>query len=299
MPDLHQNGLLLLNQDSLIPDEEPSLRMYDKAGLKIEKLSPEETSKRWSQIKTTDLDHVLYDPYSGYLKAREGCFAVVKLFEKEGGKFIEQQATQETIQGGKISSVTLSDGTKLEADNFVFACGPWITRQFPEITKKIKITRQGYFFFASPPGEADHMENRLPCWLNRPSDGILAYGIPGNTHRGFKVALTLADDITNTFDTYNRYLKPEELANAQQVLAARFPKMAGRPVIEQRVCQYTETPDKNFILDQHPDADNLWIIGGGSGHGYKHGAAFGEIAANTITGEKALLEKFTLKRLLI
>jgi len=58
--------------------------------------------------------------------------------------------------------------------------------------------------------------------------------------------------------------------------------MKNAPLIETRVCQYEQTSDSNFILDRHPRIDNVWLLGGGSGHGFKHGPALGEMMAELI-----------------
>ncbi len=296
---LHQNGLLVFVTNSKDESIEAAIPMYKKAGLLLEKLTAVDAAKRWPQVNTSDLDHVMFDPVAGYLLARKGCNAVRDLFVKEGGKFIQQQVKEYAVKSGKCNSVTLYDSTILEADEFVFACGPWLVRLFPEITARIKITRQPVFYFASPPGESDLMENKLPVWFNMDTKGIVnLYGIPGNEYRGFKAAPELTDVITDKFDTYHRYWKPEELKFTQDIVAGRFPKMAGRPLIEERVCQYTETPDSDFIFDRHPQVGNLWILGGGSGHGYKMGASLGELAAAIIAREKNIHPTFSLSRLL-
>jgi glycine/D-amino acid oxidase-like deaminating enzyme len=296
---LHQNGLLVFVPVKKDESVEAAIPMYKKAGLVFEKFSAGDAAKRWPQVNTADLDHVMFDPVAGILLARKGCNAVCDLFEKEGGKFMQQQAKDYAVKSGKCKAVTLYDGTMLEADEFVFACGPWLVRLFPEITGKLKVTRQVVFFFASPPGESDLMENKLPVWFNMDTKGVVnLYGIPGNEYRGFKAAPELKDVITDRFDTYSRFWKPEELKYTQEIVALRFPKMAGRPLIENRVCQYTETPDSDFIFDRHPGVENLWILGGGSGHGYKMGASLGELAAAIIIGEKNIHPTFALSRLL-
>jgi glycine/D-amino acid oxidase-like deaminating enzyme len=297
---LHQNGLLLFNYPSSKAESEVAVAIYKKAGLPLEKISLDDAVKRWPQIGTEGLDHVMYDPTAGYLDARKGCQAVCDLFVKEGGTFLQQQVKQESIKGGKATSVTLANGNVLEADQFLFACGPWLTRLFPELTKKLAVTRALVFFFASPAGHSDLMENKLPTWMDRDMAGpFRSFGVPGSDFRGFKLGLTPPDNnVTDRFDTYHRSIKPEELDMALTVIARRFPKMVGQPLIEQRVCQYTSTPDTDFILDTHPEASNLWVMGGDSGHGYKQGASFGEIAANTVAGEREKLEKFGLKRLI-
>ncbi|GAB3886771.1 NAD(P)/FAD-dependent oxidoreductase [Spirosoma agri] len=297
---LHQNGLLLFNYPSSKAESDSAVAIYKKAGLPLEKVSLADAVKRWPQIGTDGLDHVMYDPTAGYLDARKGCQAVCNLFVKEGGTVLQKQVKQASMKGGKATSVSLTDGSVLEADQFVFACGPWLVRLFPELTKKLKVTRALCFFFASPSGQADLVENKLPTWMDRDMDGpFRSFGVPGSDFRGFKVGLTPPDNnVTDRFDTYHRYAKPEELELALNVLAKRFPKMVGQPLIEQRVCQYTSTPDTDFILDTHPEADNLWVMGGDSGHGYKQGASFGEMAAQSIDGKLEKLSKFALKRLI-
>ncbi|QDK81385.1 FAD-dependent oxidoreductase [Spirosoma sp. KCTC 42546] len=297
---LHQNGLLLFNYPSSKAESEAAVSIYKKAGLPLEKVSLDEAVKRWPQIGLDGLDHVMYDPTAGYLDARKGCQAVRDLFVKEGGTFLQQQVKQEAIKGGKATSITLANGTVLEADQFLFACGPWVTRLFPELTKKLIVTRALVFFFASPAGQSDFMENKLPTWMDRDMAGpFRSFGVPGSDFRGFKLGLTPPDNnVTDRFDTYNRFVKPEEFELALGVIKRRFPKMVGQPLIEQRVCQVTMTPDSDFILDTHPEADNLWVMGGDSGHGYKQGASFGEIAANTIAGEQDKIKQFALTRLL-
>jgi sarcosine oxidase len=297
----HQNGLILFNYKESTTETETAIPMYKKANLILEKVSIADALKRWPQIRTDGLNHVMFDPQAGYLEARKGCMAVFDLFIKEGGTFIQQKVEKEFIASGKASSITLGDGRKLEADSFIFACGPWLTRLFPELTKKLKVTRALEIFYSSPPTLSDLMENRLPTWMDRDLDGpFRSFGVPGSSYRGFKIGLTPPADnnVTDRFDTYDRVVKPEELAIVQKVIAMRFPKLVGQPVIEQRVCQYTLTPDTDLILDQHPQASNLWVMGGDSGHGYKLGASFGEMAASAVLGEAKVNSLFALKRLL-
>lgn len=296
---LVQNGLLVFVTQEKDPSVEASIQMYKNAGLSFEKWSAKDAAKKWPQINTADLNHVMFDETAGYLLSRKGCQEVSDLFVKEGGKYVQHQVKDYRLNAGKCTDITLSDGTKMEADEFLFAPGPWMIRLFPSLSKKIRITRQVVFYFAPPDGESDIMDNKLPCWFNINSKGVVdLYGIPGNEHRGFKAAGELTDVINDKFDTYDRYYKPEELKFVQDIVARRFPKMKGRPLIEDRVCQYTETPDSDFILDKHPEAKNLWILGGGSGHGYKMGASMGELATQMIAGEKDIHPTFAISRLL-
>ena len=121
------------------------------------------------------------------------------------------------------------------------------------------------------------------------------YGIPGNQGRGLKVA---SDVRGSPFDPTSgeRTHTEEGLQAARGYLEFRFPSMRGAPLLESRVCQYEQTRDGHFILDRHPEARNVWIAGGGSGHGFKHGPALGEMAARMLLEVLPPCAEFALSR---
>lgn len=184
-----------------------------------------------------------------------------------------------------MGPLALSNGTTFLADHYVFACGPWLGRLFPDIIGGLlRPTRQEVFFFGAPPGDVRYSEGQMPAWIDHSSD-ILYYGTPGSDHRSFKAA----DDSRgpDCDPTSQERLASAEMARQIRAhVEFRFPGLKGAPIVESRVCQYEQTPDENFIMDRHPQAANAWIVGGGSGHGYKHGPAVGEIAAQMILGAK-------------
>jgi glycine/D-amino acid oxidase-like deaminating enzyme len=95
-----------------------------------------------------------------------------------------------------------------------------------------------------------------------------------------------------------REVPRERLSAARDYLRMRFPAMDGAPLLESRVCQYENSTDHNFILDRHPEAENVWIVGGGSGHGFKHGPVIGEMVADAVLGLKQPPAEMGLARLL-
>jgi glycine/D-amino acid oxidase-like deaminating enzyme len=95
-----------------------------------------------------------------------------------------------------------------------------------------------------------------------------------------------------------REISEQGLAAARAYLRLRFPDLTDAPLVESRVCQYENSTDQNFILDHHPEAQNVWIVGGGSGHGFKHGPAFGEMVSAAVLGLKSPPVEFKLDRLL-
>jgi len=134
------------------------------------------------------------------------------------------------------------------------------------------------FFFGTPPG-GEFSANKLPVWGDR--RGQFMYGIPDHDGRGFKVG---DDSRGPEFDPTlgERCVSSESLKSVRAYLAFRFPKMKDPPLIETRVCQYENTPDNHFIIDRHPADEKLWIVGGGSGHGFKHGPVVGKMVAKLV-----------------
>ena len=235
-----------------------------------------------------------WEPQAGYLLARRGCQAVADAFVREGGTYRVAHAEPGPISGGSMRGVRLSDGSVLQADRYVFACGPWLGRVFPEVVgDRVRPTRQEVFFFGTPPGDARFDAGALPAWADRGEAPW--YGIPGNERRGFKLAL---DQPGPDFDPTDgeRLPAPAALRAARDYLAFRFPALAGAPLLEARVCQYERTPDADLLIDQHPEAENVWLVGGGSGHGYKLGPAVGEHAAERALGEQPVEPVFQLSR---
>ncbi len=268
-------------------------------GLPAEKIEPAEAARRYPGVSFEGVRHVYSEQEAGYLSARRACQAVARAVVAEGGELVTAAARPGPIEttaadGARMASVRLSDGTDLQADAFVFACGPWLGELFPEaIGRRILPTRQDVFYFGVPPGETRFGDDRFPVWVD--FGERIFYGIPGNEHRGFKVA---DDSHGEPVDPTLLERTPDRrnLDRARAVLAERFPALAGAPLVETRTCQYESTPDGHYLIDRHPEAANAWLLGGGSGHGFKLGPALGERMAEWVLGREEPLARFALAR---
>jgi len=295
---LHRTGVLWMISSPDDAYERGSLAMLREAKIKFQELSPREMKKRWPQINFSGVRWGIYEPECGYLDARASCQAVVDAFIAGGGTYRQLAVLPERLESaGKNSTLrnlNLSDGSRLQADYYIFACGPWLGKLFPQtLGHLIRPTKQDIFFFGVPAGDSRFTDPHLPVWgdhLSGNHANRFFYGIPGADHRGFKVA---DDTRGRTFDPTSgeRVVSQATLKRVLEYVAFRFPAMKDAPLIETRVCQYEQTPDSNFIVDRHPRMNNVWILGGGSGHGFKHGPALGEIAADLIlrNGEAEVL----------
>src|SRR6202162_2201462 len=280
---LHQSGVLWMVTAGDDHFERESLPELRDAGIVYQELSVQEMTTRWPQINLEGVHWGIHEPAGGFLTARVACQAVLDGFLAEGGEY-RQAAVVSRELDGKWDSLSLSDGSKLEADQYLFACGPWLGKLFPEtVGNHIRPTKQDVFFFGAPAGDDRFSEAKLPVWADHRDRFI--YGIPGNQGRGFKVA----DDTRGPeFDPTSgkRTVSVEGLKAIRDYVAFRFPALKDAPLLETRVCQYENSPDNHLIIDRHPAAKNVWLVGGGSGHGFKHGPALGEMVAEWVVENK-------------
>ena len=274
--------------------ETPSLPLLDAEGLKYEKMTTDEAARQYPQMRFDGVRWVLREKDAGYLLARQSCQLVLKSFLEEGGEFLTAQAMPGGSASGRMDSVALQDGSRLQADQYVFACGPWLARMFPGLREDlIRPTRQEVFFFGVPAGDSRFTDAALPVWVDHGAS--LIYGIPGNEFRGFKIA----DDARGpAFDPTSgeRMVSREGIEAMRKFMSRRFPGMKDAPLVESRVCQYENSPDGHFVIDRLPEAGNAWIVGGGSGHGFKHGPALGEYVASILLDSAPLNPLFQLSR---
>jgi sarcosine oxidase len=291
---LHRTGVLWMASARDDSYERDSLAALRTEKIKFRQLPALQMQKRWPQINFEGIEWGIYEPECGYLDARASCRAVLDAFIAAGGTYGQTAVVGDNLESASLRSLALSDGSKLEADYYVFACGPWLGRLFPAtIGSLIQPTKQDVFFFGSPAGDDSFSEAYLPVWGDHLE--TFRYGIPGSGRRGFKIA----DDTRGPdFDPTNgeRSVSSEMLANVREYLAFRFPALKDAPLIETRVCQYEQTPDSHFVVDRHPENERIWFSGGGSGHGFKHGPAMGEMMAQLILEEQEPNSRWRLKR---
>lgn len=256
-------------------------------GIPVERLTPAEIADRWPQLRADDLAFAIFEPEGGFLMARRGVAAVARTFVAEGGRFelawADPVMTGMTaaMDGRRLLEVTTRGGISHAAETFVFAAGPWLPSLFPEVLGSlIRVTKQDVIFLGPPAGDDRFAAEALPCWLD--SEGTF-YGIPAVDGRGMKIG---PDRYGPPFDPTDgeRVVDPESVRTMRAYLAMRFPALADAPVVETRVCQYETTPDSQFIIDRHPDFDNVWLVGGGSGHGFKHGPVIGRHVVGRLRG---------------
>ncbi len=276
----HRTGVLWMADasDSSIAQTAATL---EKVGVPFEKLSRADLERRFPQIAAGPSMIGLIEPESGALVARRAVQAVVAEAVK-GGVEYATAAVVPPAGRGRVDAISTQGKGSIVADRYVFACGPWLPRLFPELlVEKIVPTRGEEFFFGPTPGDLAFAPPAMPTWIDNTTE---TFGTPDIESRGFKVGVDLHGPSFDP-DRDSRTLREDSFKFARDFLAKRFPALKDAPLLENRICQYENTTNEDFLIDRHPAFENVWLVGGGSGHGFKHGPALGEYVAKiVITG---------------
>ncbi len=286
----HQTGVLwLAHEDDPYPVK--SAESLEKIGIPFEKLTTAEVHQRFPQIGLEGISWALLEPESGALVARRAVQAVTLAAIRAGVEYL-QDAVEPPDGNGSLNEITTASGRRISAGNYVFACGAWLPKIFPDLlADRIHPTRQEVFYFGAPAGGRLFTSPELPIWIDFKDE---AYGFPDLEGRGIKIAID-RHGIEFDPDTGDRVVTSEGLAEVRRCLARRLPELKDAPVTESRVCQYENTSNGDFLIDLHPQFGNVWLVGGGSGHGFKHGPVVGEYVAARIDGNKEGIEpRFSL-----
>jgi len=286
-PELFQNtGVLWTPLAAGDPAAIRTLEAFEKCGVEYETLTPAKLVAAFPQIRYPNERHGIFEPRSGVLLARRAVSAVVEDAVRGGLKYFRDAA----LAPGR-GEVRTTSGETLRAGTILYACGPWLPKIFPSILKgRIRPTRQEVFFFGVDPGDKQFTPPAMPAWIDF-SDTLGAYSIPDIESRGFKLAF---DRHGPEFDPDSGNRQTGGIEAARAFLAQRFPALADAPILESRVCQYECTSTGDFLIDRHPDYRDVWLVGGGSGHGFKHGPAVGEHVAALIDGTAPVDSRFSL-----
>lgn len=289
LPLFHETGVLWIHEIG-DPFYEANAATLADHGVAFTRLSASELRTRYPVLRVREDEAGFFEPSGGGLMARRAVQRLAAELEAEGVTFLHGRVMPiegADARGGVLRSVTTDAGATIEAQAFVLACGPWLDRVCPDVMAgRLFVTKQEVFYFAVDRSRTAD----LPVWANLPF-----YGLPSLEGRGFKVANdTHGPEVHDVWALDRRASEAGEAA-ARDFLARRFPVLADSPLSESRVCQYENSSNGDFLLDRHPDLENVWLAGCGSGHGFKHGPAVGAHVAGLVTGTATPIERFSLE----
>lgn len=292
---------------------EPSIKrtreIWEKAKVPFEVLTPDECRYRWPQINIEEINSILYEPDAGVVRARRATQAVASIVTRAlGVKLIISRAKPGPLVDGKMHEVTLLNGDKLRADAFVWACGPWLPKTFPELlASRMRVPLGQVVYYGTPTGSDRFTFPNMPSY-NFP--GVTGWVALPEDSRGFRVRGTEfvarppaaaggpaapvgappnpnrvpTDPAQNDPDSSVRWFDINANTRQREFITRRFPDMKNAPVLETRCCHYELTSNRNFMIDLVPDTSNVWIAGGGNSEAFKSGPVIGEYVAHRVVG---------------
>ena len=278
-------------------DIENALKSANKYDIPIKKMTNDEISQKFS---------VLNPPkeYIGLLESRGGAVFVENSINHMLNTALNNGSihkyNERVVRWSKKSNYYLVETNlgNYKAEKLVFSSGAWITKLIPTLKLPIKIERQVLFWF-SPRKNPDKFKS-----INMPNsgwdldNGLSFYTMPNLENRGFKVAMHHNGEFVDP-DTLIRESNDSDLKMVRDFLEEYIPDGNGE-LIDSKVCMYTDTPDQDFLIDSHPDDENIIICSPCSGHGFKFTPAIGEICSSLIINNSTNfdLDKFSLERLI-
>jgi sarcosine oxidase len=287
LPLFHQTGVLFCFQQ-MIDYARESIEVHGRLNLPLETIDNAALRRRWPQINFDGIEFGLFEAEFGVLMARRAVEETVARFVARGGEY----ALAHAEPGANANEVFL-DGLPQRAEAIVYACGPWLPKVFPEVLgQRIFVTRQEVAFIAPPDGDDSFEASALPGWADF-NNGDLFYGMPNLEGRGFKIARD-THGVAFDPDTGDRRISENGAALLRGFADRRFPALTGRPFTEFRICQYENSSNGDFLIDRHPALDGVYLLGGGSGHGFKHGPEVGRMMAELVVHARAADARFSL-----
>ena len=243
----------------------------------VERLSPDEGARLFPSFRGDDLTFLLHEPEAGVLRAQKAIQTLAAQARAHGARIVRGRASP------RQAAVDV-DGQLLEADAVVWSCGGWLTGLFPGLVT-LTTTRQDLFFI-----DGGEPWTHAPGWVEYDA---AVYGTGDLDDLGVKgapdfegPALAPDDDLPSADPDNERWIR--------DYFARRFPALAEAPLKSSTTCRYELSPDSHFVAAPHPEHPTVYVLGGGSGHGFKHGPAMAERMAAALRGGEPMPERFKL-----
>ena len=280
---MYECGALILATQGHCDWEDATAGTFDTVGVPYYRFDRDAIRARFGQFKVDDIDYALFEPEAGLLMAHRCVLTTIKLFKDAGG------LVKRGIVTTDASERPMLDGAPIEADLIVIATGAWMSEMFPRTIKPIsKVMGINVLYTSTPDGSDQFDMEHMPCWIDH---GQGSFGIPSSEGSGVKAAVVIPNvdiDINND----ERLIEKNALSKTRHYIKHRLPGLEGQRVVDSKFNQVILTPDTHFIVDWHPEHDNVLFAGGCSGHLFKHGPVFGDFVAGVALRDYGTADRF-------
>ena len=264
-----------------------SLRSCIDNDLAHEALDSAELNRRFPGFRMPAETMAVYQPQGGLL-VPERCISAYLALAKAQGAAIhcgERALGWDVLADERVAVWT--DAGRYVAEKLVICGGAWAYKLAPQLAGLATPERQALIWLEPKRAEWFQLDS-FPVWNAQVEEGRY-YGLPEfnptGTTPGMKLGRYHHLNETCDPDAIDRGLKPADELILREFAERYFPQGAGRTV-DMVVCMFTNTPDEHFVLDTLPDAPQVSLAAGFSGHGFKMASVIGEVMADLAqTGE--------------
>lgn len=271
-----RTGLLLVG-----PPEGPVISGVRKAAaehnLEIESVQAAALPERFPGFAGVEGLSLLFEPDAGYLRVEECVRAHTQLAVARGAELLTQQTVRGWTADGNGVCVTTHSG-RYAAAKLVICGGAWSGQILSELALPLEVRRKVVMWFDAT--EFHRQECGFPVFGFEVGDDLF-YGFPAIDERGLKIAKHTGGEVVEDPDQINRELREADLDEIVPFITRHLPGVKPTPQ-HHSVCMYTMTPDEHFIIDRHPQHEQVSFAAGFSGHGFKFAPVVGSVLADLV-----------------
>ena len=251
-----------------------SASAYD---LPLEDLSTEEIRYRFPMFRLNDGWVGLFEPRAGAVFPERCIQAFLSGLNRFGADIRFDEQVLSWRRAGSGIEVRTPSGT-YGAERLVVTAGAWVTNLIEDLRASVEIERLTLFMF-QPARNASSLTSEMcpnSSWgCVGDQDSFYTQPDFGN---GFKVAFHHGQTGVDP-DRLDRSTTEDEEARVRRLVEQYIPDAAGR-ILEGAACLYTNLPNKDWVIDRHPQEPRVIVGSPCSGHGFKFASAIGEILAD-------------------
>ena len=271
--------------DALFQGALASARLHD---LRHDVLSGDEVNARFPGYRLPASTRAVFQPQGGLIASERAIVAHVRAAQAEGADI----RAREPVLFWEVIVRTAKD--VYEADRLVLAAGPWMGELAAPLAGRAVPERQ-VLAWLQPLLPELFTPARFPVFNLQVEEGRY-YGFPVYEVPGFKFGRYHHRGETSSADAVRREVDPVDAALLRQLGERYFPAGSG-PTMALRTCLFTNTADEHFVLNRHPDYEQVVLVSPCSGHGYKFCSVIGEIVADLATGDGTTRHDISFLRL--
>lgn len=301
----NRTGLIAISSDargaSLHVEDffESTVCAAKKHGIAHELLNAEQVRERFPLLNIQDDELAYYEEDGGYLRPEKCIESNLKIAKSRGAQLSLEN---------KVLSVNTNSGITVKtkkgnfsADKLVTTTGAWINDFIKGNRNVFKVYRQFLNWFDVSNSFDHYNHETFPVYIWEPQN--IKYGLYGfpaidGPDGGIKIAAEFYDHVVEDLESIDREVSVQECEFVFDTCIKPLFRGIKSKCLRSAVCMYTTTPDASFVIDKHPENDNIWFASACSGHGFKHSACVGELLAQAVSGEQTYvdLEPFSLSR---